>query len=316
MLPSFNIGQLRISSFGLMVTLGVLFYVAYLFFVLIKIEKKGRHVAKDVLLVSALSFAALFVGALFFNSLFHTIENGYLTFGGITWEGGVLVGFTTFILLSHLIVGRERGREIELFSTVMPGVVMAHAFGRVGCFLGGCCFGRITEGPLGVVFPTGSPAAELYPNTQTGEGSFTVLPTQLFEAGFELLLFLVMIILYKRLRRNNLAIYLVFYSIFRFILEFWRGDERGGTGLFLSPSQLMSIVLLILGILIFLFSRGLIFKRIGAKCTEWRKNADEGLYDCRPTAYAKLEVLYRLKDEGVITDEEYETKKRELLGSE
>ena len=320
MLPTINIGPLRISSFALMVFLGVLFYLGFSLFVLIKIEKKSKRVIKEALTVSALSFAALFVGALLFNSLFHTIENGYPTFGGITWEGGVLVGFCAFILLSHFIVKRERGREIELFSSVMPGIVMAHAFGRVGCFLGGCCFGRITEGPLGVVFPDGSPAAELYPNTQTGVGSFTVLPTQLFEAGFELVLFIVMITLYKRIKNDNLAIYLVFYSIFRFVLEFWRGDNRGATGLSLSPSQLMSILLFALGILIFLFSHGIIFGGLKKKCEDWRAEADSGIYDYPKTlsaeqaaAFAELEVLFRLKNEGAITDEEYDNKKKELL---
>lgn len=320
MLPVIHIGALQLPSYALMVLLGAVCYVAFLLVALYRIEKKPLDVVKKALLVSGISFGFMYLGALLFDALFHTIKNGYLTLSGITWEGGVLVGFAAFLILTHLIIKEERGREIELFSAVMPGLVLAHGIGRVGCFLGGCCFGRITEGPLGVVFPNGSAAAKLYGNTLTGEGSFPLLPTQLFEAAFELLLFLVMVVFYKRLREKNLAIYLVFYSTFRFVLEFWRGDDRGGTGLFLSPSQLMSIVLLVAGVLLFLFQKGLIFEGLQKRCAMWRENAAAGLYAKqsalpaeRAAALAELDALYRLWRKGAITDEEYQAKKRELL---
>lgn len=273
------------------------------------------------MLVAAISFVVMYLSAAFFDGLFHSIEEGVLTFGGITWEGGVIGGFTAFLLLSHWLVKRERGNEIALFSCIIPGLVLAHAFGRMGCFLGGCCFGNVTESPLGVVFPTGSPAAEAYPNTLTQVGSFPVLPTQLFEVVFELLLFAVMIIFRKRLQDKNLAIYLVFYGIFRFILEFWRGDDRGATGFFLSPSQLMSVFLVVAGVCIYLLQKGILFKKFAKKLEEWRELAKSGAYDVKNVAlspekaeiFKQVEALYALKNAGAITEEEYERKKEELL---
>ena len=84
-----------------------------------------------------------------------------------------------------------------------------------------------------------------------------MLPTQLFEAAFELMLFLLMVLLYKRLSSYNLALYLTAYGIFRFVLEFYRGDSRGATGISLSPSQLMSLILLVAGVCILLYQKGI-----------------------------------------------------------
>ena len=320
MYPVIQIGPFAIPSYGLMVLLGVVCYVAFLLWVLCRVEKKSPDVVKKALIVSAISFVFMFLGAFFFNALFHSIKNGYLVLGGITWEGGIIVGFAAFLLFTHWLIGRERGREIELFSYVMPGLVLAHGLGRVGCFLGGCCSGYITEGPLGVVFPSGSAAANAYPNTLTGVGSFPLLPTQLFEAVFEAILFLVMVLLYRRLREQNLWIYLVFYGTFRFVLEFWRGDDRGATGLPLSPSQLMSVLLVTAGVLIFLLQRGVLLKKLSARLAAWRAAADAGEYDRpqlspeRTAAYAELRELHRLKRRGAITEEEFEQKKKQLLG--
>lgn len=258
--PYIDLGFLKLPAYGFMVFIGLLAFLAVTLFSLKLRERKPTDVLRAVLLVSALSFVAMYLSAGLFDAIFHSIKAGRLMLSGITWEGGVIGGFAAFLILSHSLVKQERGREIELFSLVVPGVVLAHAFGRVGCFLGGCCFGQITEGPFGVVFPSGSPAAALYPNTLTGEGSFPVLPTQLFEAAFELALFLLMIAFWKHLKKYNLSVYLVFYSIFRFILEFRRGDNRGATGLSLSPSQVMSLFLLVAGILIFLIQMGVIGK--------------------------------------------------------
>lgn len=314
MLRYFDFGFIKLPAYGCMVFLGIAAFVAVSVFILRKIEKKDKDTVIRTLLVSGASLAVMYVSAALFDGIFHSIEEGRLVFGGITWEGGVVGGFTAFILLSHFFIKKERGSVIELFSAVMPGLVLAHAFGRVGCFFGGCCFGRITQGPFGVVFPDGSPAAKLYPNTITQVGSFPVVPTQLIEAVFEFLLFAVMIAFYKKLKGENLSIYLVFYGVFRFILEFWRGDDRGAVGFFLSPSQFMSIVLFVCGVLVFLFKRGVIFKNLAKKCENWRLYAENGIDSAALLdPIASLERLYRLKNVGAITDEEYERKKNELL---
>ena len=319
MYPIIDLGLIQIPSYGLMVFVGLIAYVIYLYISLKKIENKDDLTIKQTIIVSALSFVVMYISAAFFDALFHSISEKRLVFSGITWEGGVIGGFTAFIVLSHMIVKKERGKEIELFSLVIPGLVLAHAFGRVGCFLGGCCFGNITEGPLGVVFPNGSVAASVYPNTLTGEGSFPVLPTQLFEVVFELILFIFLIVFRKKIKNNSLVIYLVFYSIFRFILEFFRGDNRGETGLYISPSQLMSIILFVCGILIYLFQSKKVFKKLNDKCILWQEMALNGCFDKvdilpeKKQKYKELELLYQLKLTGAITEEEYNQKKEKFL---
>ena len=154
------------------------------------------------------------------------------------------------------------------------------------------------------------------------EGSFPVLPTQLFEAGFELLLFLIMIIFIKKLKGKNLSLYLIAYGIFRFFLEFYRGDDRGETGISLSPSQLMSLVLIICGVLVLLFQRKLVFKALAEKCDRWQEQARIRasikekigiITEEDAEALAKIEALYELKSKGAITEDEYSEKKKEIL---
>ncbi len=321
MLPYVNLGFIQIPSYSLMLFLGIIAFFTVSLINLVKLEKKNKQTVWQVALTAAISLIVMYLSASFFDALFHSIEEGRLTFGGITWEGGVIGGVAAFLILSHFIVKKERGKEIELLSLLIPGLVLGHAFGRVGCFLGGCCFGQITESSLGIVFPVGSPAYETYPNTLTHEGSFPVLPTQLFEVAFELVLFLVMTVFRKRLKDKNLAVYLVFYSVFRFILEFWRGDNRGATGIYLSPSQVMSILLFTVGVLIFLFQKKIVFKKLYQKCLFWQENAANGVYNIKkqPLSPEKAEIfeqiaqLYKLKLSGAITQEEYDTKKQQLL---
>ena len=114
-------------------------------------------------------------------------------------------------------------------------ITVAHAFGRIGCFFAGCCYGRETDSVLGVHFKY---------------VSGNRLPTQLFEAAFLFLLFAVLTLLVLKWKcPYTMSVYLVAYGIFRFIIEFFRGDDRGQIfGGALSPSQVGSIVYLLLGI--------------------------------------------------------------------
>lgn len=318
MYPIIDLGFIKIPSYSLMMFVGVVAYVVYLF-VALKKEGKSQKVIDKSMFVSALAFAVMGITAFLFNSLFHSIEEGRLVLGGITWAGGVVGAFPAFVVLTHYLIKEERGKEIEFFSLIVPGIVLGHAFGRIGCFLGGCCFGQVTESWLGVVFPNGSLAEQLYPNTITHEGSFPVLPTQLFEAGFEFLLFAVMLIFRKKWKYAHAEIYLFSYGIFRFGLEFLRGDDRGATGFVLSPSQLLCLLMVATAVLIVLFKRGVVFKGLKAKTLFWQEQALSGAYDKKTLSAEKTEVfqtldkLFDLYQKGVLTEEEYAAKKVELL---
>ena len=101
-----------------------------------------------------------------------------------------------------------------------------HFFGRIGCFLGGCCYGKVTTFKLGVAFPDNVKENIFHYGSKR-------YPTQLFEAII-LLIILVTILFVKK---NKFKLYLILYSIARFFLEFLRGDDRGSVLINISPAQ-------------------------------------------------------------------------------
>ena len=116
-------------------------------------------------------------------------------------------------------------------------MLIGHSLGRVGCFFAGCCYGKETDSCLGVKFPN-------LPHP--------VYPTQLYEAAFLLILFAVCsYLLLRRKFRHNMTVYLIGYGIFRFLIEFIRGDDRGKLFGLLSPSQFWSLGMVILGVLLY-----------------------------------------------------------------
>lgn len=311
MLPNIKIAFFSIPSYSFMVFLGLIAFTVFAILVLEKKEKKAQKITNRLLILSGIGFIVLAVGALTLNSLFHSIEKGRVVIGGITWLGGVVVAFPVMILLIHKFCPLVKGEALEYFNLLLPGIVLAHGFGRIGCFLGGCCFGAPTDSVLGISFPAGSEAARLYPSSSGG--SVPVLPTQLIEAVFEFLLFVLMLVLYKRLKRHFLEAYCIGYGVFRFSLEFLRGDDRGSTGAFVTPSQFMSILLIVGGILVLLYHRDVIFKKLKKRMEQLRSERIEYGYDVDSNTVKALRDLKRICDDGIITQEEFEASKKDIL---
>lgn len=319
MFPHLHIMGLHIPMYSLMLVVGGLAYVIVLLITFTRWEKVQKETVYRLLIVSIFGAIVMAVSAFILNSIFHSIEEGRLVAGGITWLGGVLGAFPAMVFMIHAFVPEAKGRALYFFSLLVPGIVLAHAFGRIGCFFGGCCYGAPTDSWLGISFPEGSSAAEKYPSA-TG-GSMPVLPTMLFEAIFELVLFIVMLATRKKTKKYSIEIYAIAYGVFRFTLEFFRGDSRGGTGFFLSPSQLMSIILWIGALLLILYRQGKIFKKLAKKCEEWQEEYKLDLVkkheDRRCCAVLSatnaIRELHKLYEEGVLTKDEYEKTKAKLL---
>ncbi|MBR4079387.1 MAG: prolipoprotein diacylglyceryl transferase [Christensenellaceae bacterium] len=163
---------------------------------------------------------------------------GVLFGGGFVFYGGLLMSFFT----AWLWCRKTHTPMLPMLDIFFPGVTLFHAFGRVGCFLAGCCYGCETTSALGVCFPEGGYAPAEIP----------LMPVQLFEAAFLLILTVVLVIILKRSRISGttFSIYLIAYAFWRFVIEFFRSDPRGS--LFgLSTSQLISILLLIFGTMLY-----------------------------------------------------------------
>lgn len=158
--------------------------------------------------------------------------------GGFVFYGGLIGGATGLF-----IYGRQFKLKLtdytDVFATVLP---LGHAFGRVGCLFGGCCYGVEYDGVLSVVY-------ESSPNyfTPLGVGLF---PTQLLEAVSLLCLFCVLLVLFlKDKARGYFApIYLGAYAVLRFVLEYFRGDAERGGFLLCSTSQWIGVALLCVAI--------------------------------------------------------------------
>lgn len=170
--------------------------------------------------------------------------------GGLVFYGGLISAIVAYF--AWCIVKREKFTALsDLMCTVVP---LGHAFGRIGCFFFGCCYGRRSDCACAVHFPFRSPAWHEQVNggllSPTAHESLGVLPTQLFEAGALLVLFVALILAYRRwsARRGLVTgMYMVGYALLRFPLEYLRGDPRAEVGPF-SIAQTISLGMIILGL--------------------------------------------------------------------
>ncbi len=131
-----------------------------------------------------------------------------------------------------------------------PGIALAHAVGRLGCLMASCCFGRPTDLPWGIHFTS------TYAADNVGVPLDVALhPTQLYEAGAELLIFLLLIGTERRgrsFRGRTFWTYVLLYAVTRVVIEFFRGDRRGMVGP-LSTSQFVSAWLVPLAIVMWIW---------------------------------------------------------------
>ena len=174
--------------------------------------------------------------------------------GGLIFYGGFIGAGLALALFAH-----RRGEPLwGLFDFVITGVPLAHAFGRIGCIMNGCCYGARHDGPLALHFPKDS----LVWWRQVQDGLITrftpqaegVHPVQVYEAACGLLIFALLQWVYRRKRPQGtvVGLYLVAYAIARFSLEYFRGDPRMRYGTPFSVAQFVSIALFITGTTILL----------------------------------------------------------------
>jgi phosphatidylglycerol:prolipoprotein diacylglycerol transferase len=167
--------------------------------------------------------------------------------GGLAYYGG-LVGGTAGALW---VLRRDRLPLLKVMDVTFIGVSMGLFMGRIGCFLGGCCYGVTTDHAVGTVFPAWSSASE----GQFREGllahpsmpSHPVHPTQLYEALGCLVLSVALSRWsprYQRFDGQTTLLFLIGYAVLRFVVEFWRADDRGIYAGF-STSQWLSLLILV-----------------------------------------------------------------------
>ncbi len=231
-----------IHLYGVMWAVGII-----LCFILERICAKKLNLSKQFVdFIELNAIIAIVVGilsAMLFQAIYDFIETGVFAISGsMTFIGGLIGGVISFIL-GFFIMRKKLDSKfypILLFAPIC--ITIAHSMGRIGCLFAGCCHGKLTDSWLGMTF------TEIY-NDGTYAGSFKAYPTQLYEAIFLLILCIVCFYLfYKKNFKYNFVIYLISYGIFRFFIEFLRGDHRGEFIGIISPSQFWSIIMILLSV--------------------------------------------------------------------
>lgn len=249
MLPEISIFGLELPMFGIMISIGVICFATLSIHLFRKAGASEQKIDKLIITV-ALSGGMFALSAAFFDALWHNISEYKLTgtfvweWWGITYSGGLFGAIIAYLVAYYFIMRDDRHNIFFYLDIVVLGLAIAHGFGRIGCFCGGCCYGKTVEPHtfLSIYYPIND-ARTLWE---------WVLPTQLYEAAF---LFVFALGLFF-IKKNRTAWYLIGYNVFRFFLEYLRGDDRGASPFgFLSPSQFMSIIMLLMGIALLIWRK-------------------------------------------------------------
>lgn len=263
--PLFSIGNLRIYPYGLCMAVGIVLCFVFLLWAFSKLNF-NEGATDTILFIGVFGTAFGIFSAMLFQSVYNVIDGKAFDLGSsMTFLGGLIGGVVGFLgvyyLYMYAIVPRTKIKWLQFKGNatltdalpVIPiGICIAHAFGRLGCFFGGCCYGMKTDGSWGIA------CSEYYGGLK---GGVLVVPTQLFEMIFLLVLATVMFVVwYKKHFNCNFGVYAIAYGVWRFVIEFFRDDYRGAKIIGLQPSQFWSILMVGIGVAYF-FAYKYLFKK-------------------------------------------------------
>jgi phosphatidylglycerol:prolipoprotein diacylglycerol transferase len=239
MFPSFELFGITIQTYFLAAIVGLLFAIGL---ALLRSRAARFHVsAEEVVFAILISMIGGLIGSKIFQLIGHIFRDGgdpnFWTLEN--WKGlmmgvGVLYGGLIGGVTAALIYIRKSKLDFfEVADILVPSILLFFTFGRIGCFFAGCCYGRVAD--WGIVL--------------SSHGYEPLIPVQLFEAGFTLIVMAVMLIIRPERKHPGalLPLYLMTYAIGRFVLEFFRGDIGRGVYI-LSTSQWISLLALPAGI--------------------------------------------------------------------
>ena len=244
--PILSLGDVHVYLYGLLIAIGIL----ACFFMLFEYSKRAGIPNEYVDFAFYNGIASIvigFIGSAVWQGLFQYIEQikdgvpnpQFSLKSGITAIGGLATGALTFIVICIIFRKKYPFALTKLVAVAPMCMLVAHGFGRLGCLMAGCCHGEY----LGQEYVFGG----IRMDGSKGWGYY--VPTQLYEALFLLLLCaLLSLLLLKKNFRFALPVYLAAYGIWRFFIEFARADDRGAFIGSLSPSQTLSLVLIVLSV--------------------------------------------------------------------
>lgn len=249
MLPTINVFGKTVAMYGLMIILGILAGV-----IIAILRRRRYNIDKDdVIFSSCYGGIGLILGAKLLyiitiipavidnwkaivsdiSILYHALSGGFVFYGGLI---GAVIGYYIYCKLYRI-------NFLTLLDLMAPSIPIMHGIGRLGCFFAGCCYGIHYDGPFHIIFSKSVAAPNGVP----------LFPTQLIESVLNIMAGILLILYTRRTRKPGrpISIYIIYYSLMRFILEFLRGDSQRGIFFNLSTSQLISILLLPIGLYLF-----------------------------------------------------------------
>lgn len=229
----FTVGGITIYTYGVCVALG--FFIAIQYAI-----KYSVNTGATKNQLYDLFFYIILAGIIGARLLYVLIEFKYFISNPLEifqlWKGGLVYygGFIGAVVVAFIYLKFKKISMPKILDVFVPALALGHFFGRIGCFFSGCCYGRECDLAFAI-------------NNR--------YPTQLFEAFCNLIIFFVLHQFNKKEHKPGLTflLYLIVYPGMRFIIEFFRGDDRGVFILGLSVGQVTSIGIIIVSILIIIF---------------------------------------------------------------
>lgn len=253
MLPTIKVFQKTIAMYGLMIAIGLIIGIS----IAVVRSKKHGFKSEDILFASIFGCIGLFVGGKLLyilvtlpklvkyleqlitapDLLLQLFFSGFVFYGGLI---GAVIGIYIYCKLFSI-------PALPLLDHLIPSIPIIHSFGRLGCFFAGCCYGIPYTGSLAITFH----------NSISAPNNISLFPVQLIESGINLIAGLLLLIFSRKKPAPGkiMGIYILFYSILRFSMEFFRGDIIRGNLLGLATSQWISLLLLPFGIYLLLHGK-------------------------------------------------------------
>ncbi len=235
----FEVGNWPVYTYGVLLALA---YLAGLQLAVVRAKRAGLNPARVMdlgiyLIIAALVGAKLMLIAVDYQYFqMRPAELLSLVRAGGVFYGGLIAAFATGLWLVRRY-GLPMWKTADM---IAPGIALGHVIGRFGCLMAGCCYGRPTDVPWAITFH--NPVATANVGTPL---QIPLHPTQMYDAGAEALILVFLLVSERRGRPfagRTIWLYMLLYAISRFIIEFYRGDERGMI-FGVSTSQFVSLIL-------------------------------------------------------------------------
>lgn len=232
-------GVFKIFTYGLLVASGF-------FFAILLATHQAKKEGLDPQTILDLCFYILIASILGARILYVIVEYEYFLTapldvfkiwkGGLVYYGGLILGG----LFAFYFIGKRQLPMWKVMDILAPSIALGQGIGRWGCFFAGCCYGKKTDLPWAITFSDPASLAPL---------NVALHPTQVYLSLNALLIFAFLVWLRKRKSFDGqlLWAYGILYSIGRFVIEYFRGDDRGFAGI-LSTSQFIGIFALTLSV--------------------------------------------------------------------